>query len=207
MNYAAFREKVKKYPFFRSNIFPHITDNVSMLRRQVSEWVSKGYIVQLKRGMYTLRTEDRLASLSVYFLANNLYSPSYISLETALSHYGFIPERVNAITSVSTKKTQRFTNFVGNFIYHNVKLSMYGNFIAEQDEFGNKFFIATPEKAIIDFLYFKVKEIANLNEDIFDSSFRFQHLEMLNKKKLKKIVKEIQQNKLTKLIELLMQQF
>src|SRR5688572_16621374 len=99
MNYTEFRNKVKKYPFFRSNIFVHLTDSVEVLRRQVSEWVDRGYIVQLKRGFYTLQEEDREVRFSQYFLANNLYSPSYISLETALSYYNFIPEQVHAVTS------------------------------------------------------------------------------------------------------------
>ena len=41
-------------------------------------------------------------------VANKIYSPSYISLETALSYYGLIPESVYALTSVSTRKTISF---------------------------------------------------------------------------------------------------
>ena len=206
MKYAEFREKTKAYPFFRSNMFNHITDNVTLLRRQVSEWIKKGYVIQLKRGFYTLCEQDREVSLSSYYLANSLYSPSYISLETALSIYGFIPEQVNAITSVSSKKTQYFENTLGRFYYHHIKTNLYGGFIAKKDEYGNNFFIATPERAIVDFLYLKTRGMDNIDADVFDASFRFQNLETLNKSKLTTMAKQFGQIKLIKLINMLKQQ-
>lgn len=206
MNYSTFRDKTKLYPFFRSNMFSHITDNVPMLRRQVNEWVNKGYVIQLKRGVYTLREQDRGVGLSAYFLANNLYTPSYISLETALSYYGFIPEQVHTITSVSSKKTQYFENQFGRFYYHHIKKNLYGHFVSNQDEYGNNFFIATPERAIIDFLYLKTRGMDNIEADVFDTSFRFQNLEKLDKRKLTKIAKQFNHSKLIKLINMLKEQ-
>lgn len=200
MNYAEFRNKVKNYPFFRSNIFPHLTDNVSVLRRQVSEWVDKGYIIQLKRGMYTLCNEDRVKGFSNYFLANNLYTPSYVSLESAMSYYGFIPELVPATTSISSKKTQRFANNFGSFIYHHVAAKLFGGFVLKKDEYGNGFFIATPERALVDFLYFKTRGMVKIEEDILDVSFRLQNLELLNKPKLKETALQFKQKKLNQLI-------
>ncbi len=107
MKFSAFRSVVKGYPLFRSNLFEHITDNVPLLRRQITEWVAKGYILVLKRGIYMLSEEFRVTRCSNYFLANQLYTPSYVSLESALSYYGLIPEAVYATTSVTTKKTAR----------------------------------------------------------------------------------------------------
>ncbi|MGE3919870.1 MAG: hypothetical protein AB7F64_02795 [Gammaproteobacteria bacterium] len=206
MNHETFRKLTQNYPFFKSNIFTHIVDNVRILRRQVSEWLKKGYILQLKRGMYTLRNEDRAVGFSNYFLANNLYSPSYVSLETALSYYGMIPERVYAITSISSKKTQHFENSFGYFTYNQLKPELYGNFVTVKDEFGNNFFIATPERAIIDFFYFKTKGLRKINKDIFEESFRLQNLDLLNKRKLLAITKEFKQKKLITLVNLLLKQ-
>lgn len=202
MNYISFRNKVSKYPFFHSNIFVHLTDKIDVLRRQVSEWVDRGYILQLKRGFYTLREEDRQVKFSRYFLANNLYSPSYISLESALSYYGLIPERVNAITSVSTKKTQKFENSLGVFIYRHIKTELYGGFVSQKDEFGNKFFMASPERAVIDFFYYQEKVLDKFDEAIFDASFRLQNLDLLNKSKLKAMAKAFTPRKPGQLVEL-----
>lgn len=202
MNFETFKAKVRNLPFFRSNIFTHLEKNTGFLRRQVSEWVDKGYLLQLKRGVYTLREEDRGRPLSTYFLANQLYSPSYISLESALSYYGFIPERVEAITSVSSKKTQQFSNPMGNFTYRHIKPELFEDVIPKKDEYNQTFFIASPERCMIDFFYFKSRELKKIDEDIFDISFRLQHLERLNKQKLKTISKKFGQKKLSMLTEL-----
>lgn len=199
MNYATFRDLVKKYPIFRSNILPHLDKHPATLRRQIVEWCDKKYIHQLKRGVYTLRDEDRAVKFSSYFLANNLYTPSYISLETALSYYGFIPERVETVTSISSKKTQRFTNNYRNFVYHHIAADLYGDFVTTKDEYGNNFFIATPERAIIDFLYLKTRGLKNITKDIFETSYRLQNLDLLNKSLLRNIEKKFQQKKLTQL--------
>ena len=199
MNYSIFRDKLKKYPFFHSNIFVHFTNNLNMLRRQISEWIHKGYIITLKRGFYTLCDKDRSVKFSNYFLSNQLYSPSYVSLESALSYYNFIPERVHAITSISTKKTQKFQNSLGTFIYYNIKPELYDNFLSQIDEFGYNFLIATPERALIDFLYYKVRGLKKIDITIFDNSFRLQNLDLLDKKKLKKIAQQFNNQKLLKI--------
>jgi len=201
MNYNEFRTATKNYPFFRSSIFTHITNNVALLRVQLVNWVKRGYIIKLKKGFYTLNENDRAAQFSLFFLANNLYSPSYISLESALSYYRMIPEKVVAITSISSKKTQRFVNSYGNFIYHHIAPKLYGDFAAAQDEFGNKFYLATPERALVDFLYFK--GTAEIKEEIFEDSFRLQNTENLNLEQLKNIGKKFNSVKLEQMIDLL----
>jgi hypothetical protein len=202
MDFAQFKAHVKNFPFFRSNIFTHFEKNTGFLRRQVSEWVNKGYLLQLKRGVYTLREEDRHQLFSPYFLANQLYTPSYISLESALSYYGFIPERVQAITSITSKKTQQFTNALGNFTYRHLKPELFEDFIAKKDEYNQTFLMASPERSIIDFLYFKSRELKHIHEDVFEISFRFQYLERLNKQKLKSIAKKFEHKKLSLFTEL-----
>lgn len=201
MRYDEFRNKIKEYAFFRSNTFEHITDNSNLLRRQMVDWAKRGYIIKLKKSFYTLNDNDRKARFSLFFLANNLYLPSYISLESALSYYRMIPEKIAAVTSISSKKTQRFTNAYGNFIYHHISPKLYGDFVAEQDEFGNKFYLATPERAVVDFLYFK--GIGGIKADIFEDSFRWQNTEKLNLKQLRIMGEKFNSPRLAQLIDLL----
>lgn len=198
MKFSEFRLLVKNYPLFRSNSFEHITNNVPLLRRQITEWVAKGYILALKRGIYTLAE----AKCSNYFLANQIYTPSYISLESALSYYGLIPEAVYATTSVTTKKTAHFENYYGRFSYHHCKISLYGDYIEIKDEFGYTVKMASKERAIIDFLYFKTPKLAQTHTDIFDLSLRWQNLSDIDANKLILYAKKFEQKKLTALIEL-----
>ena len=205
MKYEDFRKKVAGFPFFRSNIFTHLTDNPSLLRRQMVDWVKRGYVIPLKRGMYTLRDSDRETKFSLFYLANQLYSPSYISLESALSYYGFIPEGVYAVTSVTTKKTQSFENELGHFIYRNIQSSRFDGFTTVLDEFENSYNIASKERALIDFLFFHCKGLRDITEDIFTESFRFQNLESVDKKALRRTAESFDNVKLTKIVKLLIQ--
>src|SRR3989344_5083863 len=61
----------------------------------------KKYITRIKRGLYTFPD----VSVSELFIACKLCEPSYISLETALSYWGVIPETVYEITSITPKTT------------------------------------------------------------------------------------------------------
>ena len=153
--------------------------------------------------MYALAAEERITNFSLFYLANNLYIPSYISCESALEHYGLIPEGVYSPTSVSSKKTQTFNNVFGKFIYHHVKIDLFCDYIEELDEFGKKYFIATKEKALIDFFYLQMPKLKKIDVDIFELSYRLQNLETLNIKKLLTLAKRINKSKLTNIVNLL----
>src|SRR3990167_1691103 len=101
MRYQHFRDIFENYPFFKSQLFNHITDNPALLRVQMVDWVNKGLVLELKRGSYTLNQRDRMANFSSLALAQALYQPSYISLETAMSYYQLIPEKVEQVTSIT----------------------------------------------------------------------------------------------------------
>jgi hypothetical protein len=77
--------------------------------------------------------------------------PSYVSLDYALHYYGLIPERVEAMTSVTVNRGRRFSTPVGLFIYHSVLMGAYPIGIDQVTlEGGLSFLIATPEKALAD---------------------------------------------------------
>ena len=58
-------------------------------------WLEKqGFIIRLKRGLYVANPKHSGKTLSSELIANHLYTPSYISMSTALRYYGLIPDRV-----------------------------------------------------------------------------------------------------------------
>ena len=88
----------------------------------------------------------------MFFIANRLYFPSYVSLQSALSLYGFIPEGVFSITSISTRINRKFETPIGDFIYKNLREDLYFGFTLHKT--GQFYYrLATPEKAVLDFLY------------------------------------------------------
>jgi predicted transcriptional regulator of viral defense system len=60
-------------------------------------YTKSGLLRRLRRGLYAVEGELP----SQYALANRLYRPSYISMETALSYHHLIPETVYSMTAVT----------------------------------------------------------------------------------------------------------
>ncbi len=153
--------------------------------------------------MYTLPNESRGVKFSRMFLANQLYTPSYISLESALSYYNMIPEAVHTVTSISSKKTQKFINEYGLFQFHHIKPSLYGDYDVHKDEFNNNIFIASKERALVDFLYLRARGFKTVDAAIFSENFRFQNVADVDKDKILKIANIFSQKKLLEWVNLL----
>lgn len=62
-----------------------------------------GELVRLKKGLYVVSPKVTGQQLQPELIANHLYGPSYVSMESALRYYGLIPERVYAVRSMATK--------------------------------------------------------------------------------------------------------
>lgn len=121
-------------------------DKISLLEKN-------GSIIRLKKGLYVVSTELSQHKLSRELVANHLYSPSYVSLESALSFYGLIPEKVYTVRSATTKRAKSFSTSLGNFEYMTIPENYYS--IGIRQEIVNNeyaFLIATPEKAIADMI-------------------------------------------------------
>jgi len=111
--------------------------------------VKKGSLVKLKRGLYeTGRDANPFAIASV------LYSPSYVSFQSALSFYGLIPERVVGVTSASlgARKNKNYKTPYGDFSYQDVPEAVFNLGLTWVDDPESPFLIATKEKALCDLI-------------------------------------------------------
>ncbi|MFH1452739.1 MAG: hypothetical protein ABIH00_02010 [Armatimonadota bacterium] len=169
----------KKYYIFSFNdiltFFPK--ENKSNLEKRIYTWKKKGWVYSIKKGLYELTYPQDIIIPDLY-IANRLYAPSYISLETALSYYSIIPEVAMGATSITTKPTRKFKNKHGFFSYRTVKPVLFtGYSILEQN--GFEVLIAEPEKALVDYLYF------NKGVDFEEERFEKDVLSKLNRRKLR----------------------
>jgi len=147
-------EKNKYYIFSYEDIVSFcLHEKKASLKQALHRWKKKGWIYSLKKGLYELSYPKEFV-ISDMYIANRLYAPSYVSLETALSNYSIIPEVSMAVTSITTKPTRRFKNKHGLFIYRTIKPALFTGYYVERH---NNFdiLIAEPEKALVDYLYFK----------------------------------------------------
>lgn len=196
MKFDDFIETYREKPFIDSSTFVLLEAKPQDIRRQVRYWVEKGYLLILKKGIYMFNDNYRKIAPSRRFIANFLVSPSYLSLEYALGYYDLIPEKVTVYTSITTKKTETYRNCLGTFEYRSVKEDIFLGFTKATDN-GQDFFIAQPEKALLDFFYFH-KGLQGKPAEF--ESLRLQNLDTLDMGKMnelgKKFTKKV--NKVTR---------
>ncbi|MFA4873004.1 MAG: hypothetical protein WC659_03660 [Patescibacteria group bacterium] len=135
--------------------------NVSLKRAAnfISSNLTSGLFVKLRNNFYTIKDSHP----DYFFIANKLYQPSYVSLETALSYYKIIPEVVYGNTSITTKTSREFETPIGNFTYRHIKTEAFTGYeLREVDRY--KVLIAEPEKALADYLYFVDLKKVSLND-------------------------------------------
>ena len=119
-------------------------------RDKISRMLACGELMRLKKGLYIFGDKLRRAPIDRFHLANLIYGPSYVSFETALSYYGFIPERVESIVSVTTGKSKKFTTPLGLFTYRKQASFYYQEGITLVEGSWGNVLMATPEKALSD---------------------------------------------------------
>ena len=127
-------------------------------KSKLTQMIKKNEIIQIIRGVYaTSITDPHLP------VASMIYSPSYISFETALSYYQMIPERVYGIKSVglSLNKDKYFDTSFGRYSFHYLPEALFPLFLEPAQEDGYGFRIAMKEKALCDTLY-KIRGIKGI---------------------------------------------
>lgn len=148
----------------------------SMNPMNLVRWQKKGYILKLRNRYYAFNDSESHENTE-WLAANLIYVPSYISMHTALSWYNLIPEMIPITTSVTTRKTNRFSTPLGDFDYHRIKPELFGfgYSLENMDAFrskgntGRKIMVATPQKAILDFFY--INSFYNTEKDMEDLRF------------------------------------
>ena len=121
-------------------------------RNNLSRWIKKGLLIRLRQGYFTF-PEYKVKPDYAWYFANRMYRPSYISLHTALSFHGIIPESVIQITSVTSLKTAYFVNPFGEYSYKTIKKEMMSGYVLKTLSDGRTLQIADAEKALSDLLY------------------------------------------------------
>ena len=132
-----------------------------------------GELIQVKRGLYVSGTtgEEGLA-VDPRVLSGLVYGPSYVSLETALAHHGMIPERVEEITCMTSKRERSFDTPVGRFRYLPIPERVFAIGVARETATGGAYLLAQPEKALCD----RIARAADLDTQREVPAFLFDNL-------------------------------
>ncbi len=153
------------------------------VRRQLSRWTEAGKLIQLRRSVYALAAPYQQVSPHPFLIANTLMPGSYVSLQSALAHYGLIPEYVPQTLSVTTLRPSKWHNPLGDFRFQHITSDLFFGYQKVSLTAGQEAFVALPEKALLDLIHLT----PNGDNPLFLAGLRLQNLETLDRERLKSL--------------------
>jgi hypothetical protein len=150
---AAIHKRIQREEFDYQTLLDVLQD-YDRPRDKISDLLRKGVIIRVKKGLYVLGDGYRSRPFSRELLANLIYGPSYVSLDSALQYHGLIPEHVEAVASVTTGRSRAFDTPVGRFTYRQIPLAAFHIGMSRVEESpGKAFLVAVAEKALADKIF------------------------------------------------------
>lgn len=202
------QDNLEQLPFFNKQTAEILVGKSNGNLDKKLERLSKiGYLVNLKRGVYVskpyLNNQRNLQNYSEY-LANQLRTPSYLSLEYVLSKYSIIPESINTFSSITLKSTRVFQNDVGIFSYRSIKDILFTGYSELKINQFN-IYLATKPKALFDFLYLKRNISQNLTYELREGlRINWGEISKDDLKELAKYTKLSQSQKMNKILKIIL---
>lgn len=135
---------------FDYQVLTDALSDYSKPRDKITKLLASGAIIRIKKGLYCFGEGLRKEPISREQVANLIHGPSYVSLDYALSYHGLIPERVEVVTSVTTRRSRNFETPLGSFSYRMLHEAAYATGAILETMGETTFLIATPEKALVD---------------------------------------------------------
>lgn len=144
---------VGEEPVFSSSLLDVVGVSPRQAKLQLVRWVNAGKLIRLRRGLYAMNQPFRKIEPHPFLLANRIRKASYVSMQSALSHYSMIPEYVPVVTSVTTGRPEEVKTGLGTYAFRHVRKPLFGGFLSVTVAPGQSAFLATPEKALLDLIY------------------------------------------------------
>ena len=161
-------EQLKNLPYFDKKTIYQLSEQYGLKKTTVDTYISRSLkrkdIIPLKRGSYISsdffdKNKNDISYL--FYIANILRGPSYLSSWAALQYYNLTTEIIHTTTSITPKLTRSYHTKIGNFAYQSIKEELFTDFSLIKGRFD--FFIASPAKALFDLLYFKTRRFSGVN--------------------------------------------
>jgi predicted transcriptional regulator of viral defense system len=183
MKFEALLEIVGDEPVFETSLLLAGQVNPADVRRQLSRWVRAGRLYLLRRGLYALAPPFQKVRPHPFVIANRLVRGSYVSLQSALEHYHLIPEYVPVVTSVATQRPGRWDTPLGTFLFRHLKPQLLHGYGLIDLGGGQRAFVATPEKALLDLVYLQPEG----DSPAYLQELRLQNLELVDVDELERL--------------------
>ncbi|OAI47735.1 hypothetical protein AYO45_01400 [Gammaproteobacteria bacterium SCGC AG-212-F23] len=158
-----------------------LNNTPAVLYGLVNKALKKEEVIKLRRGLYLLADKYRHKKISKFFIASRIVPHSYISLESALSYHGWIPEYVATVTSIlALGRSKKFVTSLGEFDYYQLPANEYEfllGIIRVEEIAGEPFFLASPLRALSDYVY--IKKVDWQSIDYLINSLRIDREQLL----------------------------
>jgi predicted transcriptional regulator of viral defense system len=125
----------------------------------LQRWEGGGIIERVTQGVYV----PMGSNISLENVAAQLYIPNYLSFESALAKYGVLNLIPYTLTFATTRKTRKYTLRKQEIEFRQISAELFFGF-----EMKNGMYIALPEKAFLDEVYFVARGKATLDFDEVD---------------------------------------
>lgn len=193
-------EQLKNLPYFDKKTIYQLSEQYGLKKTTVDTYISRSLkrkdIIPLKRGLYvsTDYFDKNKGDISyLFYLANILRTPSYISSWTALQYYSLATEVIHSTISITNKVTRTYQTKIGNFAYQSIKKETFTDFFLVKGKFD--FFIASPAKALFDLLYFKTRrfsgiDVKNIKSFIDELRIDFDEMDKNEQEKFFQMIKK-----------------
>jgi predicted transcriptional regulator of viral defense system len=124
--------------------------------------VSKALRRQANRGLLEKLSDDTYlnklaASPTSRDIVNQLVPDSYVSLGSALAEWGLSSQNPVAITCVTTNSRRNIKTPSVHIIYRKINRDLFWGYVKKKSRYGT-YKIAEPEKALLDWIYFHLKD-------------------------------------------------
>jgi len=192
-------ERVADNGLFRSGQILSGSQRPADIRRQLDRWVKRGRIRQLRRGVYMLQKPYVSNVAHPFAVANALKKASYVSLQSALAHYGMIPEYVPVTTSVTTGRPEECDTAVGRYQFRHISPKRFFGFKEIEIAPDERVLIASAPKALVDLLYLTpqsdnpdyLRELRLHEPDGFDCEALNAIVEKLGSSKVERAIRQV----------------
>ena len=128
--------------------------------------LESGELKKLKRGLYALDPALTGKEISILTIANRLAPDSYVSMETALGHHGWLQEEPVAIRSCTPSgRSRSYRNHFGDFLYSTLPAlgSDYYLGVLREESAGDVYMIAGIERALGDTLFLRQLQLGMMS--------------------------------------------
>lgn len=137
------------------------TDNKNSVYKSLNRLQKNGVLQNLDKGKFLVSGSNA----TDFEIANFIVYPSYVSLESAFSFYGILPQFPYSITSATTQRSKKIEYNNKNYEYVKISNKLFFGYLKSDD-----FLIASKEKALVDYLYLASKGLKNTDISEWDLS-------------------------------------